>query len=177
MPEKNAAVPHYVWKATAANGRPVAAARLAPLYSQQPTLKQPLLEQHAHSDEDASVGRSQARPHIGAQDDFNAIQKERAKAMAEAALVAGDEPSERGMDETQAGAQQGADAPLADQRRPASHATRLHGSLLRSGGGGGGHGRWRVPGAPPVLGKRGPECMRECIQQGILHPVQCHSLC
>ncbi len=30
--------------------------------------------------------------------------------------------------------------------------------------------------APP-LGKRGPECMRKCIAQGVLHPVQCHSLC
>ncbi|XP_054161992.1 uncharacterized protein LOC128959972 [Oppia nitens] len=27
------------------------------------------------------------------------------------------------------------------------------------------------------LGKRGPECMRKCIAQGVLHPVQCHSLC
>ncbi|XP_076352877.1 uncharacterized protein LOC143248407 [Tachypleus tridentatus] len=25
--------------------------------------------------------------------------------------------------------------------------------------------------------KRGPECMRKCIAEGILHPVQCHSLC
>ncbi|XP_076322185.1 uncharacterized protein LOC143231548 [Tachypleus tridentatus] len=25
--------------------------------------------------------------------------------------------------------------------------------------------------------KRGSECMRKCILQGILHPVQCHSLC
>ncbi|XP_076314713.1 uncharacterized protein LOC143227052 [Tachypleus tridentatus] len=25
--------------------------------------------------------------------------------------------------------------------------------------------------------KRGPGCMRKCIAQGILHPVQCHSLC
>lgn len=30
---------------------------------------------------------------------------------------------------------------------------------------------------PPPLGKRGPECMRKCIAQGVLHPVQCHSLC
>lgn len=29
----------------------------------------------------------------------------------------------------------------------------------------------------PTLGKRGPECMRRCIAQGVLHPVQCHSLC
>lgn len=29
----------------------------------------------------------------------------------------------------------------------------------------------------PSLGKRGPECMRRCIMQGLLHPVQCHSLC
>lgn len=29
----------------------------------------------------------------------------------------------------------------------------------------------------PSLGKRGPECMRRCIQRGQLHPVQCHSLC
>lgn len=29
----------------------------------------------------------------------------------------------------------------------------------------------------PALGKRGPECMRRCIMQGLLHPVQCHSLC
>lgn len=29
----------------------------------------------------------------------------------------------------------------------------------------------------PSLGKRGPECMRKCIMQGELHPVQCHSLC
>jgi len=29
----------------------------------------------------------------------------------------------------------------------------------------------------PSLGKRGPECMRRCILQGLLHPVQCHSLC
>lgn len=26
-------------------------------------------------------------------------------------------------------------------------------------------------------GKRSPDCMRRCIAQGILHPVQCHSLC
>ncbi|CAL1280580.1 unnamed protein product [Larinioides sclopetarius] len=25
--------------------------------------------------------------------------------------------------------------------------------------------------------KRGPDCMRKCITQGVLHPVQCHSLC
>ncbi|XP_076322114.1 uncharacterized protein LOC143231464 [Tachypleus tridentatus] len=25
--------------------------------------------------------------------------------------------------------------------------------------------------------KRGPDCMKKCIAQGILHPVQCHSLC
>lgn len=30
---------------------------------------------------------------------------------------------------------------------------------------------------PAALGKRGPECMRRCIAQGVLHPVQCHSLC
>lgn len=29
----------------------------------------------------------------------------------------------------------------------------------------------------PALGKRGPECMRRCIMQRLLHPVQCHSLC
>lgn len=29
----------------------------------------------------------------------------------------------------------------------------------------------------PTLGKRGPECMKKCITQGLLHPVQCHSLC
>ncbi|KAH9387611.1 hypothetical protein TYRP_008801, partial [Tyrophagus putrescentiae] len=29
----------------------------------------------------------------------------------------------------------------------------------------------------PPLFKRGPECMRRCIMQGQLHPVQCHSLC
>ncbi|KAI2810315.1 hypothetical protein BLOT_001475 [Blomia tropicalis] len=28
-----------------------------------------------------------------------------------------------------------------------------------------------------TTGKRGPECMRRCITQGLLHPVQCHSLC
>lgn len=36
------------------------------------------------------------------------------------------------------------------------------------------HGRKPEPAA---LGKRGPECMRRCIAQGVLHPVQCHSLC
>lgn len=41
--------------------------------------------------------------------------------------------------------------------------------------GGGGGGPWRV--SSPALGKRGPECMRKCIAQGVLHPVQCHSLC
>lgn len=39
----------------------------------------------------------------------------------------------------------------------------------------------RLPTKPelttPSLGKRGPECMRRCIMQGLLHPVQCHSLC
>jgi len=25
--------------------------------------------------------------------------------------------------------------------------------------------------------KRGPDCMRKCINQGKLHPLQCHSLC
>lgn len=25
--------------------------------------------------------------------------------------------------------------------------------------------------------KRGPDCMRKCINQGVLHPLQCHSLC
>lgn len=25
--------------------------------------------------------------------------------------------------------------------------------------------------------KRGPDCMKKCISQGVLHPVQCHSLC
>lgn len=34
------------------------------------------------------------------------------------------------------------------------------------------HG-WRVV----PMGKRGPKCMRECIAQGLLHPLQCHSLC
>jgi len=29
----------------------------------------------------------------------------------------------------------------------------------------------------PIMGKRGPECMRKCIAQGVLHPIQCHSLC
>lgn len=34
-----------------------------------------------------------------------------------------------------------------------------------------------TPSTPTTLGKRGPECMRRCILQGLLHPVQCHSLC
>ncbi|GFR18526.1 hypothetical protein TNCT_104751 [Trichonephila clavata] len=25
--------------------------------------------------------------------------------------------------------------------------------------------------------KRGPDCIRKCITQGVLHPLQCHSLC
>lgn len=41
---------------------------------------------------------------------------------------------------------------------------------------GGHHGYGRKP-EPAALGKRGPECMRRCIAQGVLHPVQCHSLC
>ena len=27
------------------------------------------------------------------------------------------------------------------------------------------------------LGKRSPGCMRKCVQGGLLHPAQCHSLC
>ncbi|KAI1292640.1 hypothetical protein HDE_06883 [Halotydeus destructor] len=46
---------------------------------------------------------------------------------------------------------------------------------MTSGSGGSDGGHWRV--SSSSLGKRGPECMRKCIAQGVLHPVQCHSLC
>lgn len=39
------------------------------------------------------------------------------------------------------------------------------------------HGLYGRKPEPAALGKRGPECMRRCIAQGVLHPVQCHSLC
>lgn len=38
-------------------------------------------------------------------------------------------------------------------------------------------GKGKEESTTPSLGKRGPECMRRCIQRGQLHPVQCHSLC
>jgi len=55
-----------------------------------------------------------------------------------------------------------------------NHGRTRAGSTSSSGGS---QGSWRVSNGSPTLGKRGPECMRKCIAQGVLHPVQCHSLC
>ena len=48
---------------------------------------------------------------------------------------------------------------------------------MTSSGGHHGFGPYGRKPEPAALGKRGPECMRRCIAQGVLHPVQCHSLC